>query len=285
MENSNIKVFVDDTGCGINPLNIQNLGKLKTFNDKKGSTVGFGLFISKTLVNFISPKEKSLNGLFVKSELNKGSTFGFYLDDRKPYLSSQEFIASESQSPSIEKFNHSHYLKVNMSVLLNKNFSPSDNNNYRSSFTGAHSNSSLKKKKCFCPKIMVVDDAPFNIEIIKKFFENKSILCESASNGKIAIEKIKKIYLEREANFCKICGFFKCILMDIQMPEMDGIETSKELKKFFREKSLNTVIIGVSAFSDEQIKTKAKEAGMIEYHEKPISKKVIQEIIFKYLNN
>ena len=169
MENSNIIISVYDTGCGIDPLNIQNLGKLKTSNNKKGNTVGFVLFISKMLVNFISPKEKSYHGLFVHSELNKGSTFGFYLDDRKKDVTSLEFISSESQGPSMDKFNQIHYLSVNMSVLQNQNFSFYDNNNHHLVSSIANSNNCAENKKCFCPKIMVVDDAPFNIEIIKYF--------------------------------------------------------------------------------------------------------------------
>jgi CheY-like chemotaxis protein len=62
--------------------------------------------------------------------------------------------------------------------------------------------------------------------------------------------------------------------MDINMPHMNGIETTLIIKKDYPK----IIIIGCSAFSDVETKFKAQEAGMENYIEKPIAKKRLEEI-------
>lgn len=85
-------------------------------------------------------------------------------------------------------------------------------------------------------------------------------------------------------DFCSKCKFYKCILMDIQMPVKDGIQTTKELMLLFKKYKLKTPILAVSALSNQNVRNEAKEAGVRGYYEKPITKKILQKLVEEYVN-
>ena len=77
---------------------------------------------------------------------------------------------------------------------------------------------------CACPKILIVDDNDFGIYALNIMLENTGYKTASANNGKTAIEQVK----ERQEN-CSC--MFKLILMDCEMPLMNGYEATTILKK------------------------------------------------------
>lgn len=77
------------------------------------------------------------------------------------------------------------------------------------------------------PQVLIVDDTAFNIEIVRMMIEcNYQVRCESATSGMQAIEKVKKRIIRGKP-------MYKLILMDINMPGMDGEETVKKLKRLY----------------------------------------------------
>lgn len=75
--------------------------------------------------------------------------------------------------------------------------------------------------------ILVVDDTAFNIEIVDMMIShNFGISCDSAISGMEAFIKVKKRIQRCQANY-------KLILMDINMPVMDGCEAVKRIRKAF----------------------------------------------------
>lgn len=89
---------------------------------------------------------------------------------------------------------------------------------------------------------------------------------EACNNGKQAIEKIQQTA-------------YQLILMDIQMPEMDGYETTV----YLREKLLlNITIIAMTAQTSNDEKNKCLSLGMTDYISKPIQEAELESLIAKY---
>lgn len=71
--------------------------------------------------------------------------------------------------------------------------------------------------------------------------------------------------------------------MDIDMPIKNGFETTMELKNIFNNFGIIIPIVALSAFSQKEYKTKAKEVGMELYIEKPFTQEKLKMLISRYL--
>lgn len=76
---------------------------------------------------------------------------------------------------------------------------------------------------------------------------------------------------------------FDLILMDCQMPNMDGYEATIEIRKYEKPLNQHVPIIGVTAHAQEGDKLKCLKVGMDDYISKPFSVVDIFNLIFKYL--
>ena len=109
-------------------------------------------------------------------------------------------------------------------------------------------------------KILVVDDDLDIIEILKYNLNNSGYFVKSANNGIKAIKKAKKFLPD-------------IILMDVMMPEMSGIEACSEIRKI--DKLSNTIIIFLSARSEDYTQISAYDAGADDYISKPVKPKIL----------
>jgi len=109
-------------------------------------------------------------------------------------------------------------------------------------------------------KILIVDDEPDIIEILKYNLNNEGYDVKSANNGLKAIEKAKKFIPD-------------IILLDVMMPEMDGIEACIEIKKI--NSLSNTRIIFLSARGEDFTQIAAFDAGADDYITKPVKPKIL----------
>ena len=122
--------------------------------------------------------------------------------------------------------------------------------------------------------VLIVDDNMSNLFVLKAMLGKMKIKYETASNGEEAVNAV----LDKGMN----CNF-TLILMDINMPVMNGIQASKKIMSSYDSKLIPYIpIVAVSAQGDESIKGEAFEAGMQEFAEKPISKQKLEHIISKY---
>lgn len=115
-------------------------------------------------------------------------------------------------------------------------------------------------------KILVAEDNSVNQIIAKGFL--KKLGCENVfmvENGKLAVEAVMEVE-------------YDLILMDIQMPEMDGYEATKVICKYYEGKKL-PYIVGLSANVFPEDKIKALDAGMQGYLGKPLDLNELAEII------
>ena len=121
-------------------------------------------------------------------------------------------------------------------------------------------------------KILVVDDDPDIVEILRYNLSLGGYNVKSAINGKEAIKKAKIFIPE-------------IILLDVMMPEMDGIETCTILKEI--PSLANTRIIFLSARNEDYTQLSAFDAGADDYISKPVKPKILLKkiaSIFKRIN-
>ncbi|WP_162820077.1 response regulator [Kordia sp. SMS9] len=114
--------------------------------------------------------------------------------------------------------------------------------------------------------ILIVDDNKINRVVTKRILQNKGFQCDVAEDGLDAIDVLKE-------------STFDLILMDINMPRIDGIETTKRI----RETDQKTPIIALTAVEEDQIRDRIYEAGMNDFIIKPYDLAEFHQIILKNL--
>ena len=122
----------------------------------------------------------------------------------------------------------------------------------------------MSKKK----KILIVEDNPANLKMLKLILENIDCEILEAVDGEgalaVTIDKVPDL-----------------ILMDIQIPHIDGLEVTRRLRKM--EMFTKTPIIALTAFAMEKDEQAGLDAGCNEYMIKPFSTAKLLEILHKYL--
>lgn len=118
-------------------------------------------------------------------------------------------------------------------------------------------------------KILIVDDNAGNRLLLQYNLEGYFDI-DFASNGLSAIDKITEMK-------------YDLILMDVHMPEMDGIETTLRIRQIENNLS-RTPIFAITSNMFKEQKTKCIDAGMDEYIVKPIHAKALVDHINHYLN-
>ncbi|MGK0324980.1 MAG: signal transduction histidine kinase/CheY-like chemotaxis protein [Polaribacter sp.] len=117
-------------------------------------------------------------------------------------------------------------------------------------------------------KVLLVDDNLINIMVGKQILEKSKLIVDVANDGLAAIKKVK----ENE---------FDIILMDIQMPIMDGYTTTKEIRKF----NITTPILALSANVFMEIKDKIDDCGMNGFIFKPFTPEELLNQIENFTKN
>jgi two-component system CheB/CheR fusion protein len=120
--------------------------------------------------------------------------------------------------------------------------------------------SETKTKKM---KVLVVEDIALNQLLMKTLLDDFGFKCEIASNGKIAIEKLQN-------------NNYDIILMDLQMPEMDGFEATDYIRNTM---NLNIPIIALTANVTTVDLEKCKAVGMNDYISKPVEELILYKKI------
>jgi CheY-like chemotaxis protein len=120
-------------------------------------------------------------------------------------------------------------------------------------------------------KILLVEDNPINQIVAKGVLKNLGLECDSADNGRQALEHLNA---HPEP--------YDVILMDVQMPEMDGFETTQLIRQGKAgAHHQNTVIIAMTANAMKGDKEKCLDAGMNEYIAKPINLNALKNKLYQ----
>ena len=290
-----IEVKVQDTGIGIKQEDMKllfkeycKIGSHKSLNPKG---IGLGLFICKKII------QKLGGDITVESKINVGTRFKFFFPSQSSpspiqiqNISKNNSKESEEQIEMDQEFNkkiqieevkvnprkstfNCKFPEITKNTILQK--SPSDTNIRQFVF-----NSQIQI--CKCSKILIVDDDVGIRNILKSFSERLIIPYDEASNGLIAIQKVKS---KMESNCCK---WYQFIFTDVSMPELDGVELSiqihKELKRFPHN---NTKIVLLSGITEEEKRLIQSNPLMPSHRieKKPIKFHVFKDILSSILNS
>lgn len=112
-----------------------------------------------------------------------------------------------------------------------------------------------------------------NQEIAVAILGDAGFSTEIASNGKIALEMLKN----------SDPGYYQSVLMDIQMPVMNGYEAAKEIRRLENKELASIPIIAMTANAFEEDKQEALKCGMNGHIAKPIDVKNLFETLGKIL--
>ena len=129
--------------------------------------------------------------------------------------------------------------------------------------------SSLKTK--YTGKILVVEDTPMNQKLAQWTLEKLGCTVEIADNGEAAVQKIQT-------------NSYDLILMDLQMPGMDGLTATREIRLIEVTQALKmTPIVAMTAHVLDEDRVLAKKEGMQDFLIKPVSADEFQRILNKFL--
>jgi CheY-like chemotaxis protein len=118
------------------------------------------------------------------------------------------------------------------------------------------------------PAILVVEDNPVNLTVLRHMLERREVQVDCAESGRAAIEA---------ANSRQ----FDLILMDLQMPEMDGLKATAALRRI---PGYETVpILALTATTSDDLRERCRQAGMQAFLSKPLEAPVLWSAITKYL--
>lgn len=214
-------------------------------------------------------KEKTFNLIFIdldsitkdkKQFLNEArfiagnkTPFILYTEKRafKEYKEKPNFLLTNLAEENIDKLLVSIFQKTNQHV--------SKNNAKKISFSGK--------------KVLLVEDNPLNIEVAKILLEDLGCTVEIKKNGLEAFE-----YFSKTKPF-----YYDIIFMDIRMPMMDGIETTKAIRALNTDYAKSIPIIAMSANVFSEDVEKSLSAGMNDHIGKPINTDVLYKVLCTYL--
>jgi CheY-like chemotaxis protein len=190
------------------------------------------------------------------------------------YNASEEELANEVSTINENSLKLMKPVKVDDLYALisnNKNTNKENENSIHSNTQTKIIENELKKitdKKV----ILIAEDVAMNMFLIKKIVSNilPNVEIIEAVNGRETLEIVRNQYVD-------------LVLMDVQMPEMDGMEATQKIRLLDLERVKNLPIIALTAGALKEEKEKALNAGMNDFLTKPIDTEHLERLLNKYL--
>lgn len=113
--------------------------------------------------------------------------------------------------------------------------------------------------------ILLAEDLPVNAEIMAMILSMREMKAERAENGRIAVEMFKS----HEP------GYYSAILMDVRMPEMDGLEATRVIRSMDREDAKSIPIIALTANAFDEDVQNSLQAGLNAHLSKPVEPETV----------
>jgi len=272
-EDSNkVWFWIKDTGIGIKDEDKDKLfkmfGKLEDSSKINTHGVGLGLTISNSLVKILNENDENSH-IRVESEYGKGSKFYFYL-----WREFELKIPSESSFAGydeLKSYNTSIPVSVLGGVTPSRPLSVGNQRSFSPPVSSRQYN--IEEEPCLVTvskdKVLLVDDNTFNLIFPKLMLEQEGYNVITAYNGKEALAVV-----EKEAKDIRL------ILMDCQMPVMDGFEATAILKQKMKKNELpNIPIYALSANDLADDKERCTQVGMDGFIMKPLNRDEMNKIL------
>eukprot|EP01117_Protostelium_nocturnum_P014188 TRINITY_DN5371_c0_g1_i1.p1 TRINITY_DN5371_c0_g1~~TRINITY_DN5371_c0_g1_i1.p1 ORF type:complete len:1974 (+),score=480.18 TRINITY_DN5371_c0_g1_i1:111-6032(+) len=248
-----LSFVVKDTGIGLTEAEIAKLFKPfaqanSNIYTKYGGS-GLGLKISKEIIELMG------GNISLESVKGVGTSCKFHIVCQKAPV--QDSKNSKKRHASQMENNNMNYSPV----LSNQAAHPNK--------IVAHNNAPKNRR------ILVVEDNSINQKLMKRILESEGYSTDVADNGKEAYEKVRCSYGTTHQYYA--------ILMDMEMPVMNGVESTQKIRQYETENNISNCIpiIGVSANARDTHSQTAIGVGMNSYITKPFQKKDIFDAIEK----
>lgn len=227
-----LKISVTDTGIGIKEEDLKRLFEAfeRIEEEKNRNIEGTGLGMS-IAQSFLVMMGSNME---VKSEYGKGSTFSF---DLVQGVKSWDPVGNYEET-------------FKRSITERKK--------YKERFTAPHA------------RILVVDDTPVNLSVIKSLLKRTKIQIDAAGSGDEGIG----FYRQKH---------YDVIFLDHMMPDKDGIETLKEMKEIKDSPNAATPVICLTANAISGMREKYIDAGFDDYLTKPIDPDRLETMLLAYI--
>ena len=118
-------------------------------------------------------------------------------------------------------------------------------------------------------KVLIAEDNDINAEILEELLSYEGIICQRAENGQDALEHFRQ----------SPSGYYDAVLMDIQMPVMNGYETARAIRNLDRSDAGTIPIVAMTANAFAEDVQNAMEAGMNAHLSKPIDMEVLKGVL------
>ena len=247
-----IHFTVRDTGNGI-PLEKQKViferfSQADTSSTRRHGGAGLGLTIASELVQMMGGR------VWVDSEIGRGSAFHFTAEFALPTISErdpniQNPIASAGVLGPLVNDRQNTDLQLTTSTLRSQAVAGSQN----------------------ALRVLMAEANAVNLQLIKRLLEKRGHMVLVANNGRDALSLLET------ANWNGI----DVILMDIQMPEMDGIQAPAAIREHEKVTGSHLPIVAITAHVMANDRQKCLEAGMDEYVSKPLDPKTLFAVVDK----
>jgi two-component system sensor histidine kinase/response regulator len=119
-------------------------------------------------------------------------------------------------------------------------------------------------------RILVAEDNAVNQMLVARLLEKRGHTVKIVANGREALESLEQ-------------GTYDLVLMDVQMPEMDGFEATGELRKREKQTGLHIPVIALTAHAMKGDRERCLESGMDGYLSKPIRAQELDDLLENYI--
>lgn len=120
-------------------------------------------------------------------------------------------------------------------------------------------------------KVLIAEDNAINAMVLTRYLKKWGMEADIVTDGLVCIDKA-------------VTGRYDLILMDMQMPEMDGVEATRQIRKNDSHPYLKTVpVIAITANSESDVFAEVKAAGMNDLITKPFDPDELREKLLKIL--
>jgi two-component system, sensor histidine kinase len=261
--NQNQLLFaVRDTGIGIPPKKVESLFKPFSQVDMSATRQfggsGLGLVICKQMVEMMGGE------IWLESEIHKGSTFWFTIPTQLinlnvEYLGRSETKVTRGSSSNRKNPSYKHQI---LNDLTSNDLSPQ-------SETSTSVLNQSDGAKNLMVKILIAEDNPVNQKVISHLLRKFGYSADIVTNGLEVLELTDK-------------QTYDLIFMDVQMPEMDGLEATRQLvQKWTSEQRPKIIALTANALEgDREI---CLASGMDDYISKPFQPEQLQAAILKWV--
>ena len=136
--------------------------------------------------------------------------------------------------------------------------------------TGLITRHTLSEQRKFGSRILLAEDNPINQKLAVVLLQKAGYSVDAVENGAQALEKVQS-------------NQYNVVLMDVQMPEMDGLEATQKIREWERETGRHIPIIAMTAHAMQGDRERCLEAGMDDYVTKPLEPKVFFSALDRWL--